>query len=87
MAEPEYWDSPDTLTHKVRDQIIFWISIQPSPQVSLDVYRRESIKIHAKFKEILPDAEIGFYIDVFAPGHPLTMMLQSELRLTRLFST
>ncbi|KAI0050439.1 DNA/RNA polymerase [Auriscalpium vulgare] len=41
-AEPQYWDNPDTSTHKV----------------SLDYYRRESAKIIAIFKEGLPEGEI-----------------------------
>ncbi|KDQ57336.1 hypothetical protein JAAARDRAFT_178997 [Jaapia argillacea MUCL 33604] len=40
--EPGYWDKPDTKTHKV----------------SLDHYRRESVKIYNMFKEGLPGAEI-----------------------------
>ncbi|KZW03683.1 DNA/RNA polymerase [Exidia glandulosa HHB12029] len=40
--EPGYWPNPNTLTHKV----------------SLDHYRRESAKIIAVFKEIIPEAEI-----------------------------
>ncbi|KAH9847546.1 DNA/RNA polymerase [Lenzites betulinus] len=41
-AEPGYWENPDTLTHKV----------------SLDHYRRESMKIIQLFKEGLPDGEV-----------------------------
>ncbi|KAI0366284.1 DNA/RNA polymerase [Pilatotrama ljubarskyi] len=41
-AEPGYWDNPDTLTHKV----------------SLDHYRRESMKIIQMFKEGLPSGEV-----------------------------
>ncbi|RDB26370.1 N-acetyltransferase eso1 [Hypsizygus marmoreus] len=41
-AEPGYWDDVDTKTHKV----------------SLDYYRRESLKIASLFKECLPDCEI-----------------------------
>ncbi|OCH84811.1 DNA polymerase eta [Obba rivulosa] len=41
-AEPSYWENPDTLTHKV----------------SLDHYRRESMKIIQMFKDGLPTAEI-----------------------------
>ncbi|CDO76995.1 hypothetical protein BN946_scf184298.g22 [Trametes cinnabarina] len=41
-AEPGYWENPDTLTHKV----------------SLDHYRRESMKIIQMFKEGLPTGEI-----------------------------
>ncbi|TFK49546.1 DNA/RNA polymerase [Heliocybe sulcata] len=41
-AEPGYWEKPDTRTHKV----------------SLDHYRRESVKIYNMFKEGLPGAEI-----------------------------
>ncbi|KAF5382137.1 hypothetical protein D9615_004300 [Tricholomella constricta] len=40
--EPGYWDDVDTKTHKV----------------SLDYYRRESLKIAAMFKECLPGVEI-----------------------------
>ncbi|PPQ98750.1 eta DNA polymerase [Panaeolus cyanescens] len=40
--EPGYWDNVDTQTHKV----------------SLDYYRRESLKIAALFKEQLPGCEI-----------------------------
>ncbi|PBL03782.1 DNA/RNA polymerase [Armillaria gallica] len=40
--EPGYWDNVDSRTHKV----------------SLDYYRRESMKILAMFNEHLPDAEI-----------------------------
>ncbi|KAJ3516139.1 hypothetical protein NLJ89_g1316 [Agrocybe chaxingu] len=40
--EPGYWDDVDTKTHKV----------------SLDHYRRESLKIAALFKELLPGVEI-----------------------------
>ncbi|KAI0261515.1 hypothetical protein BC834DRAFT_830065 [Gloeopeniophorella convolvens] len=40
--EPGYWENPDTATHKV----------------SLDYYRRESVKIISIFKEGLPDGEI-----------------------------
>ncbi|TDL25593.1 DNA/RNA polymerase [Rickenella mellea] len=41
-AEPKYWDNPDTETHKV----------------SLDHYRRESMKIITMFKDGLPTAEV-----------------------------
>ncbi|OSX59100.1 hypothetical protein POSPLADRAFT_1151543 [Postia placenta MAD-698-R-SB12] len=41
-AEPGYWQNPDTLTHKV----------------SLDHYRRESMKILRMFQEGLPGGEI-----------------------------
>ncbi|KAF9470913.1 DNA/RNA polymerase [Pholiota conissans] len=41
-AEPGYWDDIDTNTHKV----------------SLDYYRRESLKIATLFKEILPGCEV-----------------------------
>ncbi|KAG5653390.1 hypothetical protein H0H81_000777 [Sphagnurus paluster] len=40
--EPKYWDKVDNKTHKV----------------SLDYYRRESLKIAATFKECLPGCEI-----------------------------
>ncbi|KAI1797430.1 DNA/RNA polymerase [Ganoderma leucocontextum] len=40
--EPGYWENPDTRTHKV----------------SLDHYRRESMKIIQMFKEGLPDGEV-----------------------------
>ncbi|KAF8072017.1 DNA polymerase eta [Lyophyllum atratum] len=42
QSEPGYWDDVDTMTHKV----------------SLDYYRRESLKIAAMFKECLPGCEI-----------------------------
>ena len=42
-AEPGYWENPDTRTHKV----------------SLDHYRRESMKIIQLFKEGLPTGEVG----------------------------
>ncbi|KAF5342111.1 hypothetical protein D9611_001599 [Ephemerocybe angulata] len=41
-AEPGYWDDVDTNTHKV----------------SLDYYRRESMKIAALFREMLPGCEV-----------------------------
>ncbi|RXW21746.1 hypothetical protein EST38_g4134 [Candolleomyces aberdarensis] len=41
-AEPGYWDEVDTNTHKV----------------SLDHYRRESVKVAAKFREMLPGCEV-----------------------------
>lgn len=41
--EPGYWSNPDTRTHKV----------------SLDHYRRESMKIIHMFKEGLPTGEVG----------------------------
>ncbi|TBU55607.1 DNA/RNA polymerase [Dichomitus squalens] len=41
-AEPGYWENPDTRTHKV----------------SLDHYRRESMKIIQLFKEGLPNGEV-----------------------------
>ncbi|KAI0636227.1 hypothetical protein C8Q77DRAFT_629149 [Trametes polyzona] len=41
-AEPGYWENPDTRTHKV----------------SLDHYRRESMKIIQLFKEGLPSGEV-----------------------------
>ncbi|THH10886.1 hypothetical protein EW145_g1009 [Phellinidium pouzarii] len=43
-GEPEakYWEKPDIKTHKI----------------SLDLYRRESIKIHTMFKELLPTGEV-----------------------------
>ncbi|KAJ2916605.1 hypothetical protein MD484_g3820, partial [Candolleomyces efflorescens] len=41
-AEPGYWDEVDTNTHKV----------------SLDHYRRESMKVAAKFREMLPGCEV-----------------------------
>lgn len=50
-AQPAYWDTVDTNTHKV----------------SLDYYRRESVKIAARFKASLPTSvEIGMsHINVF----------------------
>ena len=44
--EPGYWPDPDTRTHKV----------------SLDHYRRESMKIIQLFKEGLPTGEVGEYV-------------------------
>jgi DNA polymerase eta len=45
-AQPAYWDDIDTNTHKV----------------SLDFYRRESVRIAARFKASLPTSvEIGVY--------------------------
>ncbi|KAI5122546.1 hypothetical protein M0805_005273 [Coniferiporia weirii] len=41
-TEAKYWDKPDIKTHKT----------------SLDLYRRESIKIHTMFKELLPTGEV-----------------------------
>ncbi|TFK27153.1 DNA polymerase eta [Coprinopsis marcescibilis] len=41
-TEPGYWDEVDTNTHKV----------------SLDYYRRESLKIAAMFREMLPGCEV-----------------------------
>ncbi|KAI0648921.1 DNA/RNA polymerase [Trametes meyenii] len=41
-AEPGYWENPDTLTHKV----------------SLDHYRRESMKVIQLFKDGLPNGEV-----------------------------
>ncbi|KIL64266.1 hypothetical protein M378DRAFT_11635 [Amanita muscaria Koide BX008] len=48
-SEPGYWDNVNTNTHKV----------------SLDYYRNESIKVAAKFKECLPECEIGVYREAF----------------------
>jgi DNA polymerase eta len=56
--EPGYWEDVDTNTHKV----------------SLDYYRRESVKIAAKFKESLPaSVEIGeaFLVCFILPGGQL----------------
>lgn len=44
-AEPGYWENVDTNTHKV----------------SLDYYRRESMKIAALFREMLPGCEVGMW--------------------------
>lgn len=41
--ESGYWDDPDVLTHKV----------------SLDPYRKESQKVLAIFKELVPKSEVG----------------------------
>ena len=43
LSEPGYWENPDTRTHKV----------------SLDHYRRESMKIIQLLKEGLPTGEVG----------------------------
>ncbi|KZT06045.1 DNA/RNA polymerase [Laetiporus sulphureus 93-53] len=48
--EPGYWENPDTLTHKLLDYV--------RHQVSLDHYRRESMKIIRMFQEGLPTGEI-----------------------------
>ena len=44
--EPGYWPNPDTRTHKV----------------SLDHYRRESMKIIQMFKDGLPEGEVGEWL-------------------------
>ncbi|KIM40011.1 hypothetical protein M413DRAFT_415219 [Hebeloma cylindrosporum] len=49
--EPGYWDDVDTNTHKAQ-------SSDARLKVSLDYYRRESLKIAAMFKEELPGCEI-----------------------------
>lgn len=45
-TEPGYWENPDTHTHKV----------------SLDHYRRESMKIIQLFKDGLPTGEVGEFL-------------------------
>jgi DNA polymerase eta len=58
--EPGYWDNVDTNTHKVRysrDANNWRCFIEQ--QVSLDYYRRESLKIAALFRELLPGCEVG----------------------------
>jgi len=51
-------------------------------QVSLDPYRRESLKILAIFKEMVPKGEIGRYFFSKIEGSPL--MYQRKLLLTKL---
>ena len=61
-AEPGYWDNPDSLTHKVRQDLLedVWAPLSIEfIQVSLDHYRRESWKIYHMFKEGLPSGEVG----------------------------
>lgn len=57
--EPGYWDNVDTQTHKVWIRFSSWIAILNISKVSLDYYRKESLKIAALFKEQLPGCEIG----------------------------
>lgn len=60
--EPVYVDEPDSMTHKVRGGLgMMFSSLPQHPQVSLDHYRRESMKIISIFKEDLTSAEIGEY--------------------------
>lgn len=61
--EAGYWDNVDPRTHKV----------------SLDVYRRESLRILAIFKEKIPRGEIGKSIEANR-GIYLTVTLQRKHR-------
>jgi len=71
-AEPGYWDNVDTNTHKVRlnPRSSEGILTIRSRQVSLDYYRRESMKIAALFKEQVPGCEVGSYPAPFPQCQP-----------------
>ncbi|EJD06732.1 eta DNA polymerase [Fomitiporia mediterranea MF3/22] len=56
--EPKYWDKPDVNTHKI----------------SLDLYRRESVKIHSMFKDQLPTGEVGME-HYFMEGYAINAVL------------
>jgi DNA polymerase eta len=58
--EPGYWENPDTKTHKVGSTFELTRGANTRLQVSLDLYRRESSRVHNAFKESLPaGAELG----------------------------
>lgn len=62
-SESGYWDSVDPTTHKVRGSVLDICDGEKAasrslPKVSLDPYRRESLKILAIFKEMVPKGEI-----------------------------
>jgi DNA polymerase eta len=56
-SEAGYWDDVDRRTHKVG----YPHEPLANLQVSLDPYRRESLKILAVFREMAPTAELGGY--------------------------
>lgn len=58
-AEAGYWGEVDPRTHKVGWTGSLIRLRMCSCQVSLDPYRRESLKILAIFKEMVPKGEIG----------------------------
>jgi DNA polymerase eta len=78
--EPGYWDSVDTKTHKVphcpRGRACSRGSAERRfGQVSLDYYRRESTKIHAMFKESLPNAEVGEWYILKVRSHSFSWLI------------
>lgn len=59
--EPGYWENPDTKTHKVGSTMELTPGANARHQVSLDLYRRESNRVHNAFKESLPaGSELGW---------------------------
>lgn len=54
-SESGYWPEVDRRTHKVSSKPMS----APNEQVSLDPYRRESLKILAIFREMAPKGELG----------------------------
>lgn len=56
-SEAGYWGEVDPKSHKVSSLNLF--GAVANEQVSLDPYRRESLKILAIFKEMVPKGEIG----------------------------
>jgi len=80
-TEPGYWEEVDTNTHKVGTLESVTVFIHRL-QVSLDHYRRESMKIATMFKEHLSGCEVG---TIHLPAlfeHPL-ICLQRKHRLMK----
>jgi DNA polymerase eta len=66
-SEAGYWGEVDPATHKV-GQAATLNNVQLTGKVSLDPYRRESLKILAIFKEMVPKGEIGQLIYLYLHG-------------------
>jgi DNA polymerase eta len=66
--EPIYRDNPDTSIHKVRGANLTLVGSEGDIQISLDFYRRESIKILSILKEGLPTGEIGTFSQSTIPA-------------------
>jgi len=58
-SEAGYWGEVDPKSHKVSFSLLISFVKVADDQVSLDPYRRESLKILAIFKEMVPKGEIG----------------------------
>ena len=66
-TEPKYWEKPDVNTHKVRRAKTSRETngCKLFLKISLDLYRRESVKICSLMKELLPTGEVGMSVIMY----------------------